>query len=318
MATTEVFNGPDTERKELHGHMSRSGATAHNWMAWIVGIPAMFAGSAMVLAALDFIPAGIGRNAWVLQMFGWMFAGSGVWLSISGVRGMWHRSRVARMREFHPGEPWYYEYPWRREGMPDDTLKRIRGSILGCLFFTFFLVPFNYILFSENLGWFVLFPAVIIGIFDLVAVAMIVGLVGLVIRYFKFGTSYLRFKQIPFRLGDELQVQLEPSTGIRDAKRFKFELRCVQEAYEVKHHGKNAAPQIVCYQIWADSLTTDTSGSVQPGEFMPISFQLPNDPKLSTDLGSRPPRFWELDISAETPGVDYGATFVVPVYSASE
>ena len=35
----------------------------------------------------------------------------------------------------------------------------------------------------------------------------------------------------------------------------------------------------------------------------------------STGLGERPPRYWELEIEGNAPGVDYKAGFLVPVYA---
>jgi hypothetical protein len=44
-----------------------------------------------------------------------------------------------------------------------------------------------------------------------------------------------------------------------------------------------------------------------------VRFPIPPDAP-TTELGARPPRYWELELSAEVPGVDFGARFLVPVY----
>ena len=37
--------------------------------------------------------------------------------------------------------------------------------------------------------------------------------------------------------------------------------------------------------------------------------------EFTSDLASRPMRYWELVVKAETAGVDYEAMFLVPVYA---
>jgi len=46
-----------------------------------------------------------------------------------------------------------------------------------------------------------------------------------------------------------------------------------------------------------------------------MNFRLPSGIDYSTSLSSRPPRYWELEISSKTPGIDYRSIFFVPVYA---
>ena len=45
---------------------------------------------------------------------------------------------------------------------------------------------------------------------------------------------------------------------------------------------------------------------------IPIAIRLPEG--MATRLHDKPRRYWELDVSADTPGIDYSARFLVPVY----
>ena len=40
--------------------------------------------------------------------------------------------------------------------------------------------------------------------------------------------------------------------------------------------------------------------------------------RLRSRLSDNPPTYWELEIHAKTPGVDYKASFLVPVYAKDE
>jgi hypothetical protein len=50
---------------------------------------------------------------------------------------------------------------------------------------------------------------------------------------------------------------------------------------------------------------------------MELKFKLP-EKGFETRLSERPPRYWELEVLAETPGIDFNAFFFLPVYKASE
>jgi hypothetical protein len=46
-----------------------------------------------------------------------------------------------------------------------------------------------------------------------------------------------------------------------------------------------------------------------------MEWDLPNEADLTTALSQRPARFWELEVRADTPGVDYHSRFLLPVYA---
>ena len=50
------------------------------------------------------------------------------------------------------------------------------------------------------------------------------------------------------------------------------------------------------------------------GRSVPVSFSLPMAAR-PTKLADKPPVYWEVEIIADNPGVDYKAAFLVPVYS---
>ena len=70
------------------------------------------------------------------------------------------------------------------------------------------------------------------------------------------------------------------------------------------------------YELWSDTFEVEGPGEHRRGDAgVPVTFLLPPSKDLSTSLSERPPRYWELKVEADTPGVDYEATFLVPVYA---
>jgi hypothetical protein len=146
-----------------------------------------------------------------------------------------------------------------------------------------FMVPFNYVGFVlEGVPgrW---FWVGIVGLFDVVAVVVV-------------GYAFL---------GPGRSELLEPMT---------VTLRAVEEAYETRGSGKNRSQQVVFYETYVDSQAIDDVRRRWEGRRgLALEFDLPNE-AAGTCLSERPPRYWELEITADVPGVDYKAVFLLPVY----
>ena len=54
-------------------------------------------------------------------------------------------------------------------------------------------------------------------------------------------------------------------------------------------------------------------GAVREGNEVPVSFDLPMG-DYGTRLAEAPARYWELAVLADTPGLDFSAKFLIPVY----
>ncbi len=99
----------------------------------------------------------------------------------------------------------------------------------------------------------------------------------------------------------------------------------MQEAFELQ--GKSNT--VVCYSVFEEARSFQPGsldfGVGEPARFfqlfrkadaratLDLFFQLPAE-DLGTALSASPPRYWELEVKAETAGVDYAATFLLPVY----
>ena len=51
----------------------------------------------------------------------------------------------------------------------------------------------------------------------------------------------------------------------------------------------------------------------EPGRPLELRFDLPSHVP-GCALSERPPRYWELEVTGQAPGIDYGGSFLVPVY----
>ncbi len=302
---------PDTTRLKLTGHQARGSPGAGTWVALIVGDVFFLAGLAMICIARGVLPLegkgleGQGRRA--LALFGGVFAAVGLLVSIRGAVGLARRAKARRTRVLHPDEPWLADHDWNPEGVTHSALRKAFGGFAFAAMWFGLLSVFHAVV-PAGMQWFLL-------IFDAAGAVVVGYAIYLVLRYLKYGRSVLSFERFPFFLGETFDATFTNNKGIGFFRRLSFTWRCVEEVYETHGTGKNRRTQAVCYQIYGDTREIDQPGQHSGwNEPVPVSFPIPAD-QPPTALASGPPSYWELEIHADTPGIDYRATFLVPVYA---
>lgn len=297
----------------LSNHTDRSGTTIHGWAAVLFGLP--FAGIGLTITVLSILgrmqPSG-NTPRWVLVLSGIVFAAAGLWMIAHGARGVGARARAAARREANQREPWAWDHAWDPFGSRDDSGRTI-GRVVGfALFSALLLAPFNWVSFisSEGRGMF----KVITGAFDVMILGMGAWAVYLVARRRKYGVGVLRFRRFPFTTGDEVEVMLARLGPLASLDSLEATLRCVQERYETTRRGGKSESRVVCYEVWSETKRSEAGDGRRSTERdFTWRFAVPESVP-GTSLSERPPRYWELEVKAEMPGVDYRATFLVPVY----
>lgn len=181
--------------------------------------------------------------------------------------------------------------------------------------FFLFLLPFNWLAFisaeifrGRGLWRF------IVGFFDLVTLFLFCYGTYLLLRRTKYGKRRIRFGTFPFVLGQEIKLVFEGSDLLRNSKGFTATLRNIEERYE-RREGQDV--NIMCYELYSNKIFF-SEPELRHLNFssLELKFTLPEN-GTETRLSERPPRYWELELLAETPGIDFRAFFLLPVYNAS-
>jgi hypothetical protein len=146
-----------------------------------------------------------------------------------------------------------------------------------------------------------------------VLVLVVVGMVMTLVQQAKYGRARLAFPSFPFFLGDTLTARLGTSRAIGEFKKLTFTLRCIEERTETRRSGTRTSIQTVCDQLWAEEVALG-AGAVREGNEITVRFELPEG-DYGTRLSDSPARYWELAVTADTPGLDFSARFLVPVYA---
>jgi len=264
------------------------------------------------------------RSAFFRPLFPWnvatksvvaILAIGGLSRMVQGSRGLLVRSRLKRQELQHPGEPWFWSPFWDPAGSRAGVGRRLAKDFVGLTLMTLVLAAFHP---STH-------PILIAG--DAIA---LVGWCFVGYRFVqgtKYGDSALRFGSFPFFLGEEAEVYLQEADRLRNFREMTWTLRCIEERVQ-GGGGKSEAKQTVCYVLYEEAQVLKP-GDVELGTGAParlfqlgrrkdeaaemkMTFLLPAK-KLATAID--PPRYWELEVKADIPGIDYSATFFLPVYS---
>lgn len=307
-------------RRRLSGTLEQRGSQTgfSAFGAFLFGTVFVAAGTFMILIGTKVLPVDprkVHAPYWILTAIGTVFIAPGLWMWLMAWRQRAANRRNQEAARQQPNEPAYADYPWNPQGFESRGWRKAFGRSLGALLLTVFLSTFNYFaFFKAGMPWF--FKGIIV-LFDIIAVAFWYMAVVALGRAIKFGGSRISFTSFPYRLGKPIVIRWHPASGIEEAKKGSFTLRCVEEWYEVRGTGKNRSRQIVHEEIWSGTWKLEGSRVFQPGAKVEFSFDVPWD-LHSTMLSADRPIFWEFEAKLDLPGFDFEETYLVPIYGRIE
>lgn len=281
-------------------------ALAHTQGALVGFIP----DAAQALARID-----EGTRGLRLDLIAWCAAILGV-LALANTLGSSIRASRKRWAVVNrPEEPWQHDHPWDPE-RGKDRAHAGPSSLLGLAGIGLFLAPFHILLawigFEPEgaiIGW------IVLGLFDLIIVAATVYLIYTILRSLKYAGAELRWPQFPLMVGQPVTFRFTQPPALQrlvDQPALQVALRCLHDVTITTGSGKNRTVKRVVKVLHELPLTVPPGSADEDGK-VELSFQLPPGAP-ATDLVSSDPTYWELEIKAETPGIDYLGQYLVPIY----
>ncbi len=280
------------------------------WVAMLAGLPFLGVAAACLLVVGGVLELpDIPKYARVLiAEMGGLFACAGLFLLLGGMRKTVQSVQRKQGRLRAPQQPWIWDYRWDTRCAHGRLLSNCVKAALFSAVLAGILVPIN--LWAVGDPFFVVFA----GLLDLVWLLSLVVFVNHLRRLHRFGRSTLIFAEFPFHLGQDLRATLAQAGRLQDCHSLQLTLRCIEEVSETVGRGRNQSTKVVCYALYEDcQVLQPESLRLTPGSQLSISFPLPLDAP-PTRRSEQPPRYWELEIEAGFPGVDFKEQFLVPVY----
>jgi hypothetical protein len=302
-----VENRPDRrdEETELSFHSPRGEGRASAGCLFTVSL--LFLGL-MGIALLT--SAVFGREGGLKDL-----AGLGSFMGIPGLilifQAIWQRTRPGLVvpHEDVAVEPWT-RFPGDRTGARDETGERALAYLRRSLALLLFLAP------AGLVAWLLddvvpISIALLLGL-SIVTVVVFSRSITLFARFRRFGGARFRFDRFPFFLGETLEGRLVVAVPLPPLERLRLQLRCVKET----HVPGEKSSSDVAMRVWSAERRPRAEDVSADRRERRVRFELPKSAP-PTRFSSPYPEYWELLVTADLPGPDYGAVFLVPVYARS-
>ena len=243
-----------------------------------------------------------------------VFGGAGFGFVAMGIFGGKKAKREAELKERHPEEPWKHNDAWATGKIVSTTKQVLVMSAIFAVVWNaissplWFMIP--EIVENENK------LALLAFMFPVVGVGLIFWALRNFVRYKKFGESVFEMRTLPGVIGGPLAGTIQTTVNVRPEDGFELTLSSVR--IRQTGSGKNRSTQeTVLWQkshvIARELLVFDLRRSA-----IPVSFGIPIDAKASDESNADDRLVWRLEVAAAVQGVDYHATFEVPVFETEE
>lgn len=297
----------------LRHHRTLSAAPINRWRSVLFGLPFISAGALIALVSVGRIPARKYAPDGLLAAIAAIFIGGGLVFLVHGIRDLRRRAIWRQQSAARPGEPWLADYAWHRDGVAFFPLDEMLQRLLAALGWTFVLTLMGWLGAREPDGW-PIWAA--LSFFSLCCLLLWAWWAASVLELRRYGSSYLKFSEFPFRLGGELHARLSVPRNLSRILQLSVTLRCIQEQYVTRGSGSQQTVSIICYERYKDVILMNASQLAWFGRGeVPIEFPLPAE-QAGTELSAAPPTYWEIEVRGRARGADYEAFFLVPIYDA--
>lgn len=250
-----------------------------------------------------------------MGLFGLLFAGVGFGIMIFGFIGSRRVAEDERRQEDNPLEPWKWKPAWAEGRIRSSNLNKLKFAAGFALFWNLISLPVLFLVPAEitEKGNYL---AALGLIFPLLGIGMIVWAIRSFLRWRRFGESVLEMPKVPGVVGGPLAGVIRANMARPPASSFSQTLSCLR--LRRTGSGKNRSTQETV--LWQErhgikrSAISTTGGEVA----IPVLFAIPYDARETDETDSDDRTVWRLEVTAEMPGIDYSASFEVPVFTTEE
>lgn len=238
---------------------------------------------------------------------GFGIAGAALW-------GKKQAEAEATLRKAHPDEPWMWKEDWRDGRIRARSKAQLVGVGAFALFWNLISSPVAFLVPGEVsqgnrlalLG--LLFPAVGIG--------LITWWVVLLLRWRKFGHTTFEMTRLPGVVGGPLEGRIDTRVQAPPEVGFVLTLSCIRRITSGSGDSRRTRERVE----WQDRRVVPP-GQVELGPAgvrVPVRFGIPYEQPPTDPDESDNRVLWRLELEADLPGIDYAASFEIPVFRTAE
>ena len=248
----------------------------------------------------------------VMPPFGLVFLLAGLGVMGLGVREFLRKRELDEHLARYPNQPWRLDNLGHGFRINEGAFSKASTLCLVGIGGTCFIGIFIAVLASDSTA--PLFAKLIVGFFALVIVALDFGAVYTLLRYFKYGDPTLMLSEWPVALGKPFVGAVAVARHIdQDAGGVKITLKCLKKTTT----GSGKQRHTTTDELYACGATVKRDLGTSGRSAIPFTLEIP-DHLPSRSPETNPEIEWKLEVSAETPGIDFAAEFPVPVYQVDD
>lgn len=238
-----------------------------------------------------------------------IFAVIGIAIIIGGFYSFSHGAKLRARAAKYPGQPWMLKENWASGRIKD-------SGVVGMLVLVAFAVLWNAMtwIWVASMLFSGTFKEEKFSLFALVPLLIGLGIGGfalyLFLRWRKYGVSVFEMAEVPGVLGGSLGGVVMMRSPVRATDGFRLLLRSMHRWSSGT--GKNRKTHTET--LWEREQTLPTPDSRFGQRMLPVLFTIPYDCQPTHKFNSNKEHYWELVVTGKSPGIDYKASFVVPVF----
>jgi hypothetical protein len=277
----------------------------------VFGIPFMAVG-VLVIVLFSHQVVAADKKTLLPFVFGGVFGLAGLFVTSLGIKTILDGAGPPPARG---GAPWTSDNDWDSRGArPDGAQVGGVAALFGRLFFFVFVGLLN-ILWTVPIrggGRFVV--AILVGFFDLIALAAVVEMILRMVQTARVGSTKLVWRKMPFFTGERFEAVFQTSRTMHPNGPPTVTLRRIEQRNDVEERD-GVAPGLHPYEAWSSTkaLPEFAQGAMTS---IPFAIDVPAG-QPGTDLSTRECTYWLLAVSVPVAGPDVQAAFLVPIYDAS-
>ena len=249
-----------------------------------------------------------------LMLFATVFSGVGGGIIAAGHYGAKIIKREAAREAQFPGEPWRWRDMWQNPTLVSQQKSKLWFSIGFAVFWNLISSPLLFVIpgeVTDKGNWLALVGL----LFPIVGVGLIVYAIRTWQQWRQFGQSTFEMTAIPAKLGGRLRGVLVSAGTLPQGPELVVTLSCINKVTRGSGKNRSTSEKI----RWQDEQRLPLpAGTSVAGLRVPIEFILPTDERESDWADGDDVILWRLEANADIPGVDYGATFELPVFGVAE
>jgi hypothetical protein len=274
-------------------------------------LPFFIAGVATLTKGIAGLQRGERQSAAVLMLVGLVFTLISVGFFAVAALGLRTAARSAVLRSQHPDQPWLWRDDWAARRIADRSRAKLAFLWAFAILWNAITTPLLLIVRRE---WEKGNTIILFGLlFPIIGALLLIAAIYGTLRRLRFGQSICTIDQLPIPVGGRcsgaIALRGEPATE----SMFVLKLASVRRVTTGSGDDRSTTETI----LWEEQKSVPGGAAMRSADGLrvPFDFDIPPDAR-STDVRNASDQVvWRLAASADLPGVDYAASFELPVFA---